>query len=55
MRTLITNNWNSYLNLIENEKKDIYYFEEYVKLYESTDGKALCAICGEKENVTYKL
>lgn len=51
MKTIITENWNSYLEGFSREEKDIYYFEEYVKLYEDEDGKALCAVCSEDENI----
>lgn len=51
MKTIITESWNSYLEKFSSEKKDIYYFEEYVKLYENETGKALCAVCLEEENV----
>lgn len=51
MKTIITENWNEYLETFSTEKKDIYYFEEYVKLYENEDGKALCAICSEGEHI----
>lgn len=51
MKTIITESWNSYLDKFSIEKKDIYYFEEYVKLYENESGKALCAVCSEDENI----
>lgn len=51
MRTLITDRWNDYLEYYDDSQKDIYYFEEYVKLYETNEAKALCAICMEKEKV----
>lgn len=47
METIITENWNEYLDKFSIERKDIYYFEEYVKFYEDESGKALCAICKE--------
>lgn len=51
METLITDTWNSYLDLFADKKKDIYYTEEYVKLYESEDGKAMCSVCQDGNNV----
>lgn len=51
METLITEEWNRYLEYFENTQKDIYYTEEYVKLYETDDGKAMCAICREADKV----
>lgn len=43
----ITEKWNDYLSMFHPSQKDIYYYEEYVKLYETQDNKALCAICTE--------
>lgn len=51
MKSKITNSWNQYLTNFENPLKDIYYTEEYVKLYESADGCAYCAVCEENDNV----
>ena len=51
METLIIDKWNGYLDLFANNQKDIYYIEEYVKLYEIEDGKAMCAICREDDKV----
>ena len=51
MKTIITESWNSYLDKFNSEKKDIYFLEEYVKLYENESGKALCAVCSEDENI----
>jgi hypothetical protein len=42
--SFITNKWNSYLTLIPEHKKDIYFTEEYVKLYEDEHKKALCYV-----------
>ena len=51
VRTVITDRWNQYLDRFKDYQCDIYFSEEYVKLYESKDGKALCAVCEENENV----
>lgn len=51
MKSLITEKWNSYLQKYKASQKDLYYSEEYVKLYETSDSKALCAVCYENENV----
>lgn len=40
----ITTHWNQYLSLYKPEQKDIYYTEEYVKLYESETEQALCYV-----------
>ena len=47
MKALITQSWNGYLEMFDSSHKDIYYREEYVKLYESTEGRAHCAVCYE--------
>jgi lipid II:glycine glycyltransferase (peptidoglycan interpeptide bridge formation enzyme) len=47
MQSLITYRWNSYLAKIPDDKKDIYYTEEYVKLYEDKNKYALCYVCLE--------
>lgn len=51
MKTIITDNWNSYLDEFDIKDKDIYFFEEYVKLYENESGRALCAVCTEDKNI----
>ena len=51
MKAIITNKWNSYLDSFDDSLKDIYFFEEYVRLYETADEKAFCAICEDTGNV----
>lgn len=51
VRAVITDKWNQYLDKFEDYQCDIYYSEEYVKLYELEDGKGLCAVCEENENI----
>lgn len=51
MESLIVEEWNKYLEYFNDEQKDVYYFEEYVKLYESDEGKAQCAVCYEDDKV----
>lgn len=48
---VITNRWNQYLDKFEDYQCDIYYSEEYVKLYESEDGNAFCAVYEDNENI----
>ena len=48
--TGITNNWNEYLSDFISEQKDIYYTEEYVKLYENEVENAVCFIYKENKN-----
>lgn len=49
--SIIAEKWNNYLEEFSENQKDIYYFEEYVKLYETGDAKALCAVCQEEEKI----
>lgn len=51
MQTKIVENWNNYLEFIDKRAKDIYFCEEYVKLYQNDTGKALCAICQDDEKL----
>lgn len=47
MNVLISNSWNRFLEKFPSENKDIYFSEEYVKLYER-ESKACCCIVEEK-------
>lgn len=40
----VTALWNKYLPLFKSSQKDAYYTEEYVKLYENENEKALCYV-----------
>lgn len=51
MRTIITKKWNYFLEKFSEASKDIYFTEEYVKLYESVDGQAYCAVCEDDGNI----
>lgn len=51
LRTFITDRWNDYLNFYSDSQKDIYYYEEYVKLYETDEARALCAVCIDQNDV----
>lgn len=51
MKTIITESWNKYLEKFNIENRDIYYYEEYVKLYEEKTSKALCAVCYDDDFV----
>lgn len=48
---MIVDSWNKYLDYFEDSQKDIYYYEEYVKLYETHDSQAKCVICKENNNI----
>lgn len=51
MEISIISNWNKYLNFFNDTQKDIYYTEEYVKLYEKSREKAECFVCRDNNNV----
>ncbi len=51
MNVIITDKWNTYLDQFEGSQKDVYYLEEYVKLYENDRSKALCIVCSEGGSV----
>ena len=42
--TLFTETWNQYLDLIPAEQQDLYFREEYVRLYETDCEKACCFV-----------
>ncbi len=46
----ITHNWDEYLSHFPSEKKDIYFEEKYVKLYETDKEKATCFVCHQDDN-----
>ncbi len=45
-----TENWNQYLENIPSELQDIYFREEYVRLYETENEKACCFVYQEGES-----
>ena len=45
----ITAQWNEFLDLFPPEKKDVYFTEEYVKLYENVTERAECFVCRDGE------
>lgn len=47
----ISDTWNKYLDLIPDNKRDVYFFEEYVKLYQDNSSKALCIVAQENDNI----
>lgn len=44
MEVKITTTWNSYLRSFPNDKKDIYFTEEYVNLYQNDTNTPLCIV-----------
>lgn len=51
MQFKIVDQWNSFLDKIPENKKDIYYTEEYTKLYENKEDVALCIVSEEGNDV----
>lgn len=46
-----TEHWNSYLEMIPAELQDIYFREEYVRLYETESEKACCFVYHEGDSI----
>ena len=46
----ITEYWNHYLESFRQSETDVYFTEEYVKLYETESEKGVCFVCCEGEN-----
>ena len=51
MEFKIVYKWNSFLSQIPANRKDIYYTEEYTKLYETERDTALCIVGHEDSNI----
>lgn len=51
METFITPRWNEYLSEFRSEQQDIYFREEYARLYETEEDVAFCFVCHEKRNL----
>ena len=51
MNTFITDSWNQYLGSFQPYEMDVYYFEEYVKAYESPSKVAKCIICIDEKKI----
>lgn len=51
MESLIKKTWNSYLDIFPDKQKDIYFTEEYVKLYEDENNEAVCFIYKDETNI----
>ncbi len=52
MNVTISEGWNRYLDLFKPDQTDIYYTEEYVRLYETAADTALSVVCTEGDRVT---
>ncbi|NLB78139.1 MAG: GNAT family N-acetyltransferase [Clostridiaceae bacterium] len=51
MDLTISNKWDQYLDSFEEGDKDLYYKEEYVKLYETDSEKGVCCIAKQGDNI----
>lgn len=51
MKIFLTQKWNEILDRFEETQKDIYFYEEYVKMYEDNESKAFCVVCEEDASV----
>ena len=51
MRVELLEHWNALLPMIPEKKRDIYYTEEYVRLYEDAESKAMAVCCTEGEKI----
>ena len=47
----ISEHWNDYFEAFSPEKKDVYFTEQYVKLYETNNESAECFVCQEGDKV----
>jgi len=51
MKIFLTKTWNDLLDKFEETQKDIYFYEEYVKIYEDNESKAFCVVCEEDGSI----
>lgn len=51
MDLFITNNWDQYFNSFNEGEKDLYFKEEYVKLYETDTEKGVCCVAKEGDRI----
>ena len=51
MNIEIAIHWNEYFKSFSLEKKDVYFTEQYVKLYETDTERAECFVCQEGDKV----
>lgn len=51
MNVKLCDSWDGYLKKIPDENKDIYYTEDYIKLYESEGARAHCAVCEDGDKL----
>lgn len=51
MQVELLSHWNEILALLPQVEQDIYFREEYVRLYETESEKAYCVVCREEDNI----
>ena len=51
MNVSILDKWHELLGVLDESKRDVYFTEEYVKLYENEAEKARCICCADGENI----
>ena len=51
MQIELLKQWNIFLNNFPSSKRDIYFTEEYVKLYEDDNSEAVCLVISEEKNI----
>ncbi len=51
MKCEVVDHWNEYLEDLPIEQRDIYFREEYIRLYEDDEGIGKCVICSDDNNV----
>lgn len=51
MESKLIKKWNSLLNKFPNKNKDVYFDEEYVKLYETKNEEAVCFVYEENDKI----
>lgn len=51
MDLIISDKWNQYLDAFNTQDKDLYFTEEYVKLYENPSEKGVCCIAKDGDKI----
>lgn len=51
MKVELLPHWNEVLASLPRAEQDVYFREEYVRLYETETEKAFCVLCREEENI----
>lgn len=51
MQVELLSHWNEILASLPQAEQDVYFREEYVRLYETESEKAYCVVCREEDNI----